>query len=99
MGATPASTIPYRALQATTAPPLITKAKQFSKLTGTTFTEYVSRLGGEKTKNLLLNPNLRIREIAYEVGFQSFTEYRCHLPKAAASATKAVKKAPALAYA
>ncbi len=75
--------------------------KQFSKLTGTTFTEYVSRMRVEKAKNLLLNPNLRISEIAYEVGFQSLThfnrvfknivgqsptEYRSHLPKAAASA-------------
>jgi len=74
--------------------------KQFSKLTGTTFTEYVSRMRVEKAKNLLLNPNLRISEIAYEVGFQSLThfnrvfknivgqsptEYRSHLPKAATS--------------
>jgi AraC-like DNA-binding protein len=29
----------------------------------------------EKAKNLLLNPNLRISEIAYEVGFQSLTHF------------------------
>ena len=72
--------------------------KLFRKVTSTTFTEFVSRTRIEKAKNLLLNPNLRISEIAYEVGFQSLThfnrvfkkiigesptEYRGHLPKAA----------------
>jgi AraC-like DNA-binding protein len=72
--------------------------KLFHKVTGTTFTEFVSRTRIERAKNLLLNPNLRVSEIAYEVGFQSLThfnrvfkkvvgesptEYRGHLPKAA----------------
>jgi AraC-like DNA-binding protein len=35
----------------------------------------VSRLRIEKAKALLLNPNLRISEIAYEVGFQSLTHF------------------------
>jgi AraC-like DNA-binding protein len=71
--------------------------KMFRKITGTTFTEFVSRTRVEKAKNLLLNPNLRISEIAYEVGFQSLThfnrvfknvvgespsDYRSRLPKA-----------------
>ncbi len=71
--------------------------KLFKKSTGINFTEYVSRLRTEKAKNLLLNPNLRVSEIAYEVGFQSLThfnrifkkiagksptEYRSHLPSA-----------------
>ena len=49
--------------------------KLFRKVTGTTFTEFVSRTRVEKTQNLLLNPNLRISEIAYEVGFQSLTHF------------------------
>jgi AraC-like DNA-binding protein/ligand-binding sensor protein len=72
--------------------------KLFKKVTGINFTEYVSRLRTEKAKNLLLNPNLRVSEIAYEVGFQSLThfnrvfkqitgesptEYRSRLPIAA----------------
>jgi AraC-like DNA-binding protein len=72
--------------------------KLFRKVTGTTFTEFVARTRVENAKNLLLNPNLRISEIAYEVGFQSLThfnrvfkkvagesptEYRTRLPKAA----------------
>jgi AraC-like DNA-binding protein len=72
--------------------------KLFKKVTGINFTEYVSRIRAEKAKSLLLNPNLRVSEIAYEVGFQSLThfnrvfkkivgesptEYRSHLPSAA----------------
>lgn len=72
--------------------------KLFHKVTGTTFTEFVSRTRVERAKNLLLNPNLRVSEIAYEVGFQSLThfnrvfknligesptDYRARLPKSA----------------
>ncbi len=49
--------------------------KMFKKATGTHFTDYVSRVRVEKARNLLLNPNLRISEIAYEVGFQSLTHF------------------------
>jgi AraC-like DNA-binding protein/ligand-binding sensor protein len=70
--------------------------KMFKKATGFNFTDYLSRVRIEKAKNLLINPNLRVSEIAYEVGFQSLThfnrvfrkmvgqsptEYRDHLPK------------------
>ena len=49
--------------------------KMFKKFTGLNFTDYVSRVRIEKAKNLLLNPNLRVSEIAYEVGFQSLTHF------------------------
>lgn len=49
--------------------------KFFKRHTGVSFTEYVSRLRTEKAKKLLLNPNLRVSEIAYEVGFQSLTHF------------------------
>ncbi len=49
--------------------------KLFKKATGINFTDYLSRIRIEKAKNLLLNPNLRISEIAYEVGFQSLTHF------------------------
>lgn len=49
--------------------------KLFKKATGLNFTEYLSRMRIEKAKNLLLNPNLRVSEIAYEVGFQSLTHF------------------------
>ena len=71
--------------------------KLFKKATGLQFTKYLARVRIEKAKNLLLNPNLRISEIAYACGFQSLThfnrvfkkivgqsptEYRKQLPKA-----------------
>jgi AraC-like DNA-binding protein/ligand-binding sensor protein len=49
--------------------------KMFKKVTGLNFTDYLSRVRIENAKNLLLNPNLRISEIAYEVGFQSLTHF------------------------
>jgi AraC-like DNA-binding protein len=49
--------------------------KMFKKATGLTFTEYLGRVRVEKAKNLLLNPHLRVSEIAYTVGFQSLTHF------------------------
>jgi AraC-like DNA-binding protein len=49
--------------------------KTFKKKIGMNFTEFVSRTRIEKAKNLLLNPNLRVSEIAFEVGFQSLTHF------------------------
>lgn len=49
--------------------------KLFKKATGLNFTDYVSRVRIEKAKNLLLNPNARISEVAYEAGFQSLTHF------------------------
>jgi AraC-like DNA-binding protein len=49
--------------------------KMFKKATGIHFTDYLSRVRTERAKNLLLNRNLRISEIAYEVGFQSLTHF------------------------
>jgi YesN/AraC family two-component response regulator len=49
--------------------------KMFRKMTGINFTDYLARVRIEKSKNLLLNPNLRVSEIAYEVGFQSLTHF------------------------
>jgi YesN/AraC family two-component response regulator len=49
--------------------------KLFRKTTGLTFTDYLGRVRVEKAKNLLLNPHLRVSEIAYTVGFQSLTHF------------------------
>jgi YesN/AraC family two-component response regulator len=49
--------------------------KLFKRVTGINFTDYLSRVRIEKAKNLLLNPSLRISEIAFEVGFQSLTHF------------------------
>jgi AraC-like DNA-binding protein len=47
----------------------------FKAATGVTFTDYVSRARVEKTKQLLLNPNMRISEAAFETGFQSLSQF------------------------
>jgi AraC-like DNA-binding protein/ligand-binding sensor protein len=49
--------------------------KIFKKATGLTFTQYLGRIRVEKAKQLLLNPHLRVGEIAYAVGFQSLTAF------------------------
>lgn len=49
--------------------------KLFKKSTGLTFTDYLARVRIEKAKALLLKPDLRVSEIAYEVGFQSLTHF------------------------
>ena len=49
--------------------------KMFKKATGVNFARYVTRVRVEKAKNLLLNPNYRVSEIAFEVGFQSLTHF------------------------
>ncbi len=49
--------------------------KLFKKATGLTFTEYLGRSRVEKAKGLLANPTLRVSEIAFEVGFQSLSQF------------------------
>jgi len=49
--------------------------KQFKKVTGISYTDYLARVRVEKAKILLLNPNLRVAEIAFQVGFQSATHF------------------------
>ena len=49
--------------------------KVFHKSTGLKFTDYVARVRLEDARTRLLNPNLRISEIAYDVGFQSLTQF------------------------
>jgi AraC-like DNA-binding protein len=49
--------------------------KLFKRATGLTFTNFLSCVRIERSKNLLINPQLRVSEIAYEVGFQSLTHF------------------------
>ncbi len=49
--------------------------KTFKKVTGMTFTDHLARVRVEKVKNLLLNPHKRVSEAAYEVGFQSLSQF------------------------
>jgi len=49
--------------------------KVFKKTTGLRFTDYVGRVRLEDAKTQLLDPNRWISEIAYDVGFQSLTQF------------------------
>ncbi|MGZ8993617.1 MAG: helix-turn-helix domain-containing protein [Burkholderiaceae bacterium] len=49
--------------------------KVFHKATGLKFTDYVARMRLEQARTQLLNPNRRISEVAYDVGFQSLTQF------------------------
>jgi AraC-like DNA-binding protein len=49
--------------------------KVFKKSTGLKFTDYVARVRLEDARTELLNPSRRISEVAYDVGFQSLTQF------------------------
>lgn len=49
--------------------------KIFKRFTGLTFTEYVNRARVEKAKQLLIKPQSRVTEVAYDVGFQSLSQF------------------------
>jgi len=50
-------------------------SEKFKQAAGMNFVEYVARTRIEKARNLLQNPNLRISEIAFDVGFQSLSQF------------------------
>ena len=50
-------------------------SEKFKQATGLRFVEYVSRSRVEKARNLLQNPRFRIAEVAFEVGFQSLSQF------------------------
>lgn len=49
--------------------------KMFKRATGVTFTDYVARVRIEGVKSLLLKPHVRVSEAAFEVGFQSLSQF------------------------
>jgi AraC-like DNA-binding protein len=49
--------------------------KIFKRFTGLTFTEYVNRARVEKAKQLLIKPQSRVTEVAYDVCFQSLSQF------------------------
>lgn len=49
--------------------------KIFKRATGLTFTKFVCRVRIESCKGLLINPQLRVSEIAYDVGFRSLSHF------------------------
>jgi len=53
-------------------------SEKFKQVTGVNFVHYVARIRFEKARDLLEKTDLRISEIAFEVGFQSLSQFdRC----------------------
>jgi AraC-like DNA-binding protein len=50
-------------------------SEKFKTVTGENFVAYINRRRIEKARELLRDPNLRISEIAFAVGFQSLSQF------------------------
>lgn len=50
-------------------------SEKFKEVAGINFVEFVARTRIEKARNLLINPSRRISEVAFEVGFQSLSQF------------------------
>jgi AraC-like DNA-binding protein len=50
-------------------------SEKFKRVTGVNFVEYIARRRFEKARDLLQDPNLRVSEIAFTVGFQSLSQF------------------------
>ena len=48
---------------------------KFKEVGGINFVDYVARTRVEKARNLFLNPNRRVSEVAFAVGFQSLSQF------------------------
>lgn len=66
----------------------------FRKTTGIRFVDYVARVRVEKAKNLLLNPQARISEVAFDVGFKSLSQFNRAFRKFAGEAPKEYRARP-----
>ena len=50
-------------------------SEKFKQVTGIKFVDYVAQMRFENARDLLRNPNRRISEIAFAVGFQSLSQF------------------------
>ena len=50
-------------------------SEKFKKVTGVNFVDYVARVRFETARDILLNSNRRISEIAFAAGFQSLSQF------------------------
>ncbi len=56
---------------------------KFKTMTGINFVDYVARTRVGKARTLLLDPQRRVNEVAYEVGFQSLSQFNRAFKKVA----------------
>jgi AraC-like DNA-binding protein len=50
-------------------------SEKFKEVTGVNFVDYIARIRYERARGLLHDPNLRVSEIAFAVGFQSLSQF------------------------
>jgi len=72
--------------------------KLFGKVTGSTFSRYVSEVRVERARLLLLDQNLRVSEIAFDVGFQSLTHFNRAFRSGTGCSPTEYRKSPANPY-
>jgi AraC-like DNA-binding protein/ligand-binding sensor protein len=70
--------------------------KMFKRGTGLTFTEYVSRLRTEKAKQRLMDTHARVSEVAFEVGFQSLSQFNRAFRKVTGQSPSAYRRSLAV---
>jgi AraC-like DNA-binding protein len=74
-------------------------SEKFKEMTGINFVDYVARTRVEKARNLLLNPNRRVSEVAFEVGFQSLSQFNRAFKKVVGEAPRVYRAKLSLANA
>jgi AraC-like DNA-binding protein len=50
-------------------------SEKFKEVTGVNFVDYIARTRTQKARDLLQNPDLRISEIGFAIGFQSLSQF------------------------
>ena len=68
-------------------------SERFKEMTGINFVDYVSRTRVKKARNLLLNSKRRVSEVAFEVGFQSLSQFNRAFKKIAGHSPRETRAA------
>lgn len=68
-------------------------SEKFKQVTGVNFVDYVAHTRIEKARVLLENPNKRITEIAFAVGFQSLSQFNRVFKRRTGQSPSAYRKA------
>ena len=66
---------------------------KFKEVGGINFVDYVARTRVEKARNLFLNPDRRVSEVAFEVGFQSLSQFNRAFRKIAGQSPRETRAA------
>ena len=70
-------------------------SEKFKEVAGINFVEYVARTRVGNARTLFLDPNRRVSEVAFEVGFQSLSQFNRAFRKIAGQSPRESRAAPA----